>query len=121
VKNENFTLKVNNVNLTLDNCKPKEDEIYSKSKYCQKYEFIHDVDASANPNQIYSATAWPKDGTLPCPLIGFDIGCDSMNLPGEVLPGSGLCDNDCFLGPLSWEQCGEFDIRNIIFKVPVIF
>ena len=75
MKNENFTLKVNNVNLTLDNCKPKEDEIYSKSKYCQKYEFIHDVDASANPNQIYSATAWPKDGTLPCPHIGFDIVC----------------------------------------------
>ena len=127
MKNENFTLQVNTVNSTLDNCKPKEDGIevtvYSKSKYCQQYEFILDVDASANPNQIYSATAWPKDGTLPCPLIGFDIVCTGPYPgqlgrcpPGTVCQGQALCDNDCFLGPSSWEECGEFDIKNIISK-----
>ena len=135
MKNENFTLKVNNVNSTLDNCKPKEDGIevtvYSKSKYCQQYEFILDVDASVNPNQIYTAIGWPTD--LPCPFIGFDIVCTGQGsersspgkmhraAPGTVVPGEALCDNDCFLGPLSWEECGEFKIKNIIFKVPVIF
>ena len=123
VMNQNFTLQVNVNTSTLDSCKPKdyglEVTVHSNSKYCEKYDFFLIVDATVNPNQIIYATAFPKDGTLPCPLIGFDIGCSNragtgMNLPDEP------CNNMCFQAS-SWEECGEFDIKNIIVKVPVIF
>eukprot|EP00090_Calanus_glacialis_P037668 TRINITY_DN650_c0_g1_i6.p1 TRINITY_DN650_c0_g1~~TRINITY_DN650_c0_g1_i6.p1 ORF type:complete len:230 (-),score=32.92 TRINITY_DN650_c0_g1_i6:217-906(-) len=118
VKNENHTLKVDIDASSLADCKPKisdlEVVLHSNSEYCEKLEFILDVNATANPNTIMYATVTPKDGTLPCPLIGYDIVCTgpypgqmARCPPGNVCPYEALCDNDCFLGPLSWEECAS--------------
>ena len=124
VMNQIYTLLVNVNSSKLDNCKPKEDGILvtvlSNSKYCEKYDFFLIVDATVNPNQIIYATAFPKDGTLPCPLIGFDIGCSNRAGTGMYLPEE-PCNNMMCFQASSWEECGEFYIRNIIVKVPVIF
>eukprot|EP00090_Calanus_glacialis_P037664 TRINITY_DN650_c0_g1_i2.p1 TRINITY_DN650_c0_g1~~TRINITY_DN650_c0_g1_i2.p1 ORF type:complete len:231 (-),score=8.82 TRINITY_DN650_c0_g1_i2:217-909(-) len=117
VKNENYTLIVD-LDSALENCQPMksglEVAVYSNSEYCETFEFILVVDASREFNIIYSATAWPKNGTLPCPLIGYDIVCTgpypgqmARCPPGNVCPYEALCDNDCFLGPLSWEECAS--------------
>ena len=124
VMNQIYTLLVNVNSSKLDNCKPKEDGIlvtvHSNSKYCEKYDFYLFVNAPGNPNRIIYATAFPKDGTLPCPLIGFDIGCSNRAGTGMYLPEE-PCNNMMCFQASSWEECGEFYIRNIIVKVPVIF
>jgi len=104
VKNENYTLQIIYNPETLKNCPPTGKEsvtVFSNSPGCQTYQFIF------RNNSNRPTTAFPRDGTLPCPLIGFDIGCGNCgDGPYTVGKNTCLCNNDCFRAK-SWEECAS--------------
>jgi len=106
VKNENFTLLVDSLDTT--DCPPDGQDfitVFSQSPNCEGFEFI-----IGEINGVLSATAFPRNGTLPCPLIGFaivirpgDVDC----APYQVTDGECLCNNDCFQVTQGWEECAS--------------
>jgi hypothetical protein len=124
VTKADFTLIIAHTKSRLNGCSSKykrqEFIVFSNSNGCQGYEFLLFVNVISNPNKIIFSTVWPPK--LPCPLIGFDIAQyvdDNTCPPGTVEPGNCTAYNDCFLGPNSWEECGEI-INNIIIKIFII-
>merc|ERR1711981_227080 len=105
VKNENFTLSVDPLGTI--GCPPPGEKfitVLSDSPDCEGFDFIF-----GNISGVVSATAWPSNGTLPCPLIGYDIVIrpgDEYCGPYEVTAGECLCDNDCFQVN-TWEECAS--------------
>ena len=105
VENQNYTLIKTKDNTK--NCLPSGKDhvtVFSNSMKCKHYEFIFSSDDSF--------TAFPRDGILPCPLIGFDIGMSQIFqscAPYSVQAGKCPQDNNCFKTQ-SWEECGNVSI-----------